>query len=91
MKLAPGLNPSLSSPTSEQVCKKRGGQRWYSPSKRVLVTDHRPTGFLTLRQSRPEEILLSFKSSLTSLVTYPPTKWKLFSNWIGCINLFINK
>ena len=57
----------------------RGGllkKRWgWGVVNRALVTDHRPTGFLTVSRPRPEGILLSFMNSLKSLVTYLPTKW----------------
>ena len=49
---------------------KVGGQRWYTPWQPALVSDHRRTGFQSLSQPRPEGILLSFMSSLKSLVTY---------------------
>ena len=45
-----GLNSSLSSPTSEQVCKKRGGGNvGIAPGNRLLVTDHGLTGFPDLK------------------------------------------
>ena len=50
-----------------------GGNVGIHPGNRALVSDHWPTGFLTLSQPRPEGIL-SFMSSLKSLVTYLPTK-----------------
>ena len=51
-----------------------GGNVGIRPGNRALVSDHRPTGFLTKSQARPEGIFLSFMSSPKSLVTYPPTK-----------------
>ena len=42
-----GLNSALSSPTSEQVCKKRGGGKSVGPVNRYLLTDYSLKGFLT--------------------------------------------
>ena len=55
---------------------KRGwvGNIGIRPGNRALVSDHRPTGFLTKSQPRPEGIFLSVMSSPKSLVTYPLTK-----------------
>ena len=44
-----GLNSSLSSPTSEQVCKKGGGGRKVNsdgsiPDNRMMIFDHSPKG-----------------------------------------------
>ena len=52
---------------------KVGGIIGINPINQAQVSDHRPTGFLTLSQPRPEGIL-SFVISLKSLVAYPPTK-----------------
>ena len=54
--------------------KKGGGQHRYTPGNWALVSDHRPTGFLTKRELRPEGIFLSLMSLPKSLVTYPLTK-----------------
>ena len=51
-----------------------GGNVGIHPGNRALVSDHRPTGFLTLSQPRQEGILVSFMSSLESLVTYQLAK-----------------
>ena len=39
----------LSSPTSEQVCKKRGGDGGIAPGNQLLATDHGLTGFPDLK------------------------------------------
>ena len=60
-----GLNSSLSSPTSEQVCKKGGGgDSSIAPGNRLLATDHGLTGFPDLRSTQawvyrsPDEVSL---------------------------------
>ena len=58
-----GLNSSLSSPTSEQVCYKGGGNVGISPGNRALVSDHRPTGFLKVNLGQ-REFSYHFMSSL---------------------------
>ena len=49
-----GLNSSLSSPTSEQVCKKRGGGEAsrFGPVNRSLLTDHSLKGLDNLRSTQ---------------------------------------
>ena len=48
-----GLNSSLSSPTSEQVCKKRGGEASrFGPVNRFLLTDHSLEGLDNLRSAQ---------------------------------------
>ena len=54
--------------------KRGGGNVGIRPGNQALVSDHRPTGFLTKSQTRPEGFFLSFMSSPKSLVTYPLTK-----------------
>ena len=45
-----GLNSSLSSPTSEQVCKRGGGgDGGIAPGNRLLATDHGLAGFPDLK------------------------------------------
>ena len=48
-----GLNSSLSSPTSEQVCQKRGGEASrFGPVNRFLLTDHSLKGLDNLRSTQ---------------------------------------
>ena len=44
-----GLNSSLSSPTSEQVYKKGGGDGGIAPGNRLLATDNGLAGFPDLK------------------------------------------
>ena len=65
------LNSSLSSPTSEQVCKNRGGNVSIVPGNRLLVTSHNLTGFPDLKV---DPALENFVSFVNEFLTYPLTK-----------------
>ena len=65
-----GLNSSLSSPTTEQVCKNGvdgwlGGNVDVAPGSRLLVTDHDLTGFFTLRSTQAWRKFVSFVYGFT--------------------------
>ena len=47
-----GLNSSLSSPTSEQVCKKGGEASRFGPVNRFLLTDYSLNGLDNLRSTQ---------------------------------------
>ena len=63
-----GLNSSLSSPTSEQVCQKGGGSR-FGPLYRPLLTDYGLKGFFT---SGSTQAWMKFVSSIYLLVQLSP-------------------
>ena len=71
-----GLNSSLSSPTSEQVCLKKGqgDNVGIAPGNWLLITDHAFKGFPDLKV--PSNLVIS------NLVP----SYSAIVHWIGCIN-----